>query len=164
MDNTASELLGMEIHKVGPLEEIAATGGSNVNKDHDLSRDTYDYILKHKRDGLEILVRTVEADDDSIHVTMVETQYSLLPKRGSRFVASSTAQKRGKPSLKLNWMPWVQERTVTVSVASPYDSEEIVDAAEAAAGRIREAYFSLYKDAMKYAPLEDMVLAQLIRP
>lgn len=151
------------MHEVACIDEFVASGGSDVNKDHDLSEDdTCDYILTYKKQGLETTVRTAKVDDDTTEAYMVERQYSLLPKRGFRFVAPSFWEK-GKPSVKLNWKPWVQERTVVVYVASPYDSEELVDAAEAAAKKVREAYLSTYKAAMMDTPLEDMILTSQIR-
>lgn len=155
-------LFELGMHEVGCLDELVATGGSSTNHYVDLTDKTYHYLLNHKEQEREISIRTVEVDDDTVEVYMVEMQYGILPKQGSRFVAFSFL-KKGKPSVKLNWEPWVQERTVVVSVASPYDNEEFADVAEKAADMLREEYFSSYKDAMKDAPLEDMVLTQLIR-
>lgn len=166
MSYQTDNLFKLRIHEVGCIDKLVESGGSNVNKDHDILgdtyRDTYDYILAYGEQGREIHVRTVEVDDDTTYAYMVERQYSLLPKRGFRFVAPSFWEK-GKPSIKLNWKPWVQERTVVVYVVSPYDNEELADVAETAADKLREAYFSRYRTAMKDAPLEDMVLTRLIR-
>ena len=162
MNHQIDVLFKLGMHEVGCLDELLLSGGSNANKDHNLSDDAYVYLRSYKKQGREISVRAVERGDGMTEVLLLERSYHLLPKSRSKLVISSPL-KKGNPFLKFGWKPWVQDRVIAIEVASAYDKEELVDVAERATEKLREEYFMRYKAEMKYAPLEDMVLTNLIR-
>ena len=162
MNYEIAELFKLDMHEVGCLDSLVESGGSNVNRDHDLSNDTYDYVRRYKEPGREIVVHATETGDSLTEVMLVEKNHYLLPRAGSKFVVRSFLQE-GKAILKFGWSSWLQERIITVGVASAYDEEELVEVAQRAAEKLREEYHLQYGTKMMPAPIEDMILTRLIR-
>ncbi len=98
--------------------------------------------------------------EDRVEILFSERSYHLLPRSGRNLVLSAKPAIQGQLQLKLNWPHWKQERQVVVEQEfQPYRGS-VIAAIKAAAQKIREAYFTNYREQMTYAPLEQMIYSQ----
>ncbi len=165
MSDSIRGILSFPAHTVSSLDVIASSCDTVKRNDYSIFPDKLHYIRRYLRGCREVGVYVHNLGDGETSVELVEKEEALLPKRGARLVAFSVMY-NGKNFASINWkdlMVFTRERRAMVYVQSAEDADDFIDVALEAAKLLRQQYKTVYRERMMYAPLEGMILTEIVR-
>ncbi|MBI2580303.1 hypothetical protein HYV85_00665 [Candidatus Woesearchaeota archaeon] len=165
MSDSIQDILSLQHYSVSSLEVIASHPDVFKPEDDSVFTDEFFFIHRYHDGCREISVYARNLGDGATSVEFVEKEETLLLKRGARLMALGVMC-NGKNVASINWkdlMMFTRERMAMVYVQSAQDIDEFAAVASEAAELLQQQYETVYKERMRYAPLKDMILTEMIR-
>ncbi len=165
MSDSIQDILHLPPYSVSLLEAIASHCDAFKPEHVYVFPDEFCYTRRYRDGCREVGVYVHILGDGETSVELVEKEEALLPKRGARLVAFSVMY-NGKNFASINWkdlMVFTRERRAMVYVQSAEDADDFIDVALEAAKLLRKQYETVYRERMEHAPLEGMILTEIVR-